>query len=614
LNTPEKGSREGPNSNIKEQINKDIQININKNNDTLKDKLYEILPRVNPSIREYVKQILDKLEVNVRDSPPTITFEGITKVIEEINPNYIKRTIESLLPEGYQTVLGDNLPNIAYQLASIIYEELEKEEAKIGLEIEEPEKITPKMLYEEIAETIMKKHIIKTFIRTESSNQVEIGIFRYDDGIYVPCEKFLEGEIQRLINETGNKELKAKTTRWVINEVIANIKRNTHVHLEKEEEPLQLAFNKSYILDWNLFLNKNKSLNESLLKPNPDLIVFLKIPHDIKTLDIDIQKESLTKEDIEQIANKLCPKTLEAFKQWGGEDWLVLFEIIGYTLYPNNDFKKAIMIIGKTDTGKSTYLNYLISILGIENISTLRLQDLSSENRYALADLYHKLANIRADLPTKIVKETGLFKEGTGGDYIRGERKYEHGFTFKNIAKFIFSTNQLPRVIPQSREEDLEPFWNRWVIIEFKNQITNKIPDFEKTLKDEIESVIIVSLLAFKEAYKRKAFYNQKTSDYYKELWQRNSSSVYAFIQDLLSGNIESVKGYKDANGKVETQVLYELYSKYCNNEEIEALAKREFTLELERLGYSRVKITGYYYYKGIRLEFEHEKQGNLTL
>jgi len=607
LNTPEKGSG-----------------GANNNRTTLKDKLYEILPRVNPSIREFTKEILNKLEVNVRDSPPTIAFEGVTKVIEEINPNYIKRTIESLLPEGYQTVLGDNLPNIAYQLASIIYEELEKEEREIGLEIEEPEKVSPHELFREIVDTVLAKYTIKTFYKTETEKEIELGVFRYDNGVYIPCEKFLESEIQKLVNATQNNKLREKTTRWVIEEAIATIKRSTPK--EYEEESLKIAF-KNYILDWNLLLNENKSIFESMLKPSPELIVFHRIPHNLNTeaLELirkDIDKESLTVNDIEQIASKLCPKTLEAFKTWIGRDWLVLFETIGFTLYPNNDLKKAIMIIGPPDSGKSTYLRFIIMILGEHNITAIKLQDLSdSGGKYLRATLYHKLANIRADLPTEIITGTGAFKELTGEDYILVERKYKDPFLFKSYAKPIFSANQLP--IVAVKNEDLEAFWNRWVIIEFKNQITNKIPDFELTLKEEIENVIIVSILAFKEVWKKRTFYNQKSSEYYKELWQKNSDSVYAFIQDLLNDKEDRIPirdlsgieyiGVKDPEGKIETQKLYELYAQYCRITDREDIVnKNTFTQRLERLpqvSITKIMLHGYPYYKGIRLIPKKEQE-----
>jgi len=86
----------------------------------------------------------------------------------------------------------------------------------------------------------------------------------------------------------------------------------------------------------------------------------------------------------------------------------------------------------------------------------------------------------------------------------------------------------------------------------------------------------------------------------YKELWLRETNSVYAFLQDLLSGKLVDSLGARAE--KVETNEFYQLYVKYCENEEKESIPKKTFTDELERLGFKRVKVSGYYYYKGIKL------------
>ena len=52
---------------------------------------------------------------------------------------------------------------------------------------------------------------------------------------------------------------------------------------------------------------------------------------------------------------------------------------------------------------------------------------------------------------------------------------------------------------------------------------------------------------------------------------------------------------------KVETSELYIMYTTWCNENDIDALRKRDFTIELERLGYKKVVIHGKPYYKGLR-------------
>ena len=71
-------------------------------------------------------------------------------------------------------------------------------------------------------------------------------------------------------------------------------------------------------------------------------------------------------------------------------------------------------------------------------MSHVALQDLE-ENRFQVAELYGKLANIFADLPNKRLQSSSMFKTLVSGDRITAERKHENPFVFRNHAKLIFS-------------------------------------------------------------------------------------------------------------------------------------------------------------------------------
>ncbi|MGC2683941.1 MAG: DUF5906 domain-containing protein [Candidatus Nitrosopolaris sp.] len=95
------------------------------------------------------------------------------------------------------------------------------------------------------------------------------------------------------------------------------------------------------------------------------------------------------------------------------------------------------------------------------NCSHRSLQDLD-KNRFAAADLYGKHVNTFAGLKSIKLSETGNFKMLVSGDSITAERKFEHPFTFRNYAKLIFSTNE----IPESNDKT-DAFYDRWIIFHF---------------------------------------------------------------------------------------------------------------------------------------------------
>ena len=97
------------------------------------------------------------------------------------------------------------------------------------------------------------------------------------------------------------------------------------------------------------------------------------------------------------------------------------------------------------------------------NVSHIALQDLE-DNRFRVAELYGKLANIFADLPSRRLYSSSMLKTLVSGDPITAERKHERPFVFRNVAKLIFSANAIPGTSDRSHA-----FYRRWMIVPFEH-------------------------------------------------------------------------------------------------------------------------------------------------
>jgi putative DNA primase/helicase len=153
-------------------------------------------------------------------------------------------------------------------------------------------------------------------------------------------------------------------------------------------------------------------------------------------------------------------------------------------------------------------------------------------------------------------------------------------------------------------------FWRRWLVIEFPNQFPPN-EDFRRRLYSEVlpkyaPKVLAYSLLLVAHVVREGRFSFEESEADYRELWLRETNSVYAFIKDMLKEGVL----VEDPDSRVRSDELYSLYVRYCNREERESLGKREFTIELQRLGYMRVKVRGYYYYRGLRVVGRLEEGG----
>lgn len=115
----------------------------------------------------------------------------------------------------------------------------------------------------------------------------------------------------------------------------------------------------------------------------------------------------------------------------------LLQEMLGYFLVPITKSQKCFVIVGAAGAGKSVLLNVLNEILiGSGNVSNVSWQSLN--DRFKTAELFGKLANIFADLPTKNIDDNGIFKALVGEDYLTVEKKNKDPFSFQSTARLLF--------------------------------------------------------------------------------------------------------------------------------------------------------------------------------
>ena len=408
-----------------------------------------------------------------------------------------------------------------------------------------------------------------------TSSGASLGLHCWDGKRYKPCKDDVKGWLEEVYKAL---RLEYYGIRYTVlrEEVMARLEDRTR---EKIEYELSMIVFNNCVFDW-----------ESLecLPHDPEKIVFHYIPHD---LDVGVLKEALINGVTEDLAAKYTPKTLRAFKDWVGDKWVLLYEILGAILYLR-PIKKAVLFTGPTDSGKSTCINFYKECIGEENYAAVPLQAITSmDGRFIASMIYGKLADFWADLPGKVIEDVGMFKVLTGGDSIYIDKKHKEPFTWTPYTKFIFSANEPPPVTNAD-----EAFWNRWVVVEFARTFPQKIENFEKALVDEIPQVLAIAIAAFKVVLDRGAFSFEDTPEDARFKWMSRSNSVFAFIQWLRSNKAL----IEDPAGRVRVSELYRYYVAWCQVNGRNALGQNVFTIELKKQGFEirtperRSTIIGY--------------------
>jgi len=367
-------------------------------------------------------------------------------------------------------------------------------------------------------------------------------IYHYEEGVYKSggydfirerCQNYTRGVI------TNNQ----------ITEVIGQIERSTYCPRDKLEPPVNLICFKNGIYDTE---------KEELIPHTADIIFLSKIPHnynpDAKCEEIDkFLKEVLDEKDI-----------------------IVLQEFVGYLFLRKYYFKKAGIFVGEPDTGKTTTIDLIVKLIGEGNTSGESLHRIIND-KFSAFNLFGRHLNFYDDLPFQDLKVTGQFKVITGGGYVTGEKKFGDRFQFMNYAKLLYATNKISAV----KDVDDEAYYGRWLIFFFNNTFNPSDADtdpykLEKiTDPKELEGMVVWALKGLKRLLKQKSFNYYRSADENKQVMERNSNILSAFVQDCLE--------VRD-NNVITKENLYDAYSFYVKSVGGSRITKEKFGRDIQKL------------------------------
>ena len=149
-----------------------------------------------------------------------------------------------------------------------------------------------------------------------------------------------------------------------------------------------------------------------------------------------------------------------------------LYQIAGYCLLKKNYFQKFFIFQGEGGTGKSTFQDLIVKLVGEGNRARVGIDKM--DNDYYLATLLSKLINIDDDaVDGKVLESTGRFKSLVSGNEITVRQIFKEPITFMPYATCMFSCNKLPRIMDKT-----SGLYRRLVIIELNNKVTKPDPLF----------------------------------------------------------------------------------------------------------------------------------------
>lgn len=379
-----------------------------------------------------------------------------------------------------------------------------------------------------LAQRLIKEH-----------NLIALGdtIHKYVNGHYRP---FSAHELQTFILEQGDIDATASQRKETI-EFITALAQKDYSEINKDYAIIAV---KNGMLD----------LNSETLTPHT--------PDNYNTIYLDWEY----KEDVEY--SELIDDFMKQVSMGDEKKMQFLYEVAGYCLLKRSIFEKFFIFKGTGGTGKSTFCNLIMRMVGKRYVSTVKLNQFDQD--YYLATMIDKLVNIDFDASDKkTLEDSGRFKSITCSEPVSVRQIYAAVVEMVSCATIIINANHMPKIADKS-----DGLYRRMILVEIDHKIKNPDPKFlEKVTDNDMEYFFYKAVNAIHLALQRGSFTINTSEENLKLKFQIGQSNLKKWLQAYQMS-------ISDLVNKTTTE-LFQSYKTFCLENNCNASNKSTFIDEL---------------------------------
>jgi len=290
-----------------------------------------------------------------------------------------------------------------------------------------------------------------------------------------------------------------------------------------------------------------------------------------------IQASWVPKIDLPETDLKLVEGFLSSVAE-GKEDKIKLLKtVMGYTLLSDCRFQKSFILFGAGANGKSTFMEMLVGMLGIENTLPFRLEKLS-QNFFTHSILGKRLGVVEE--VSNSYFESDVFKKLVSGEPIEADRKYQSPVTFTPFMKILLAVNELPKV-----NDTTKGFYRRVTIVPFDASFDGMTAD--RDLGNKLEAarnaVLSVAIEGLRYLLKNGGFPTTQESEDQMNAYKIQNATTLSFLQELYLPVPRDPSSAYELSA-MSNHTLYAVYQNYCREAGFRPKAIPSFTNELRGL------------------------------
>lgn len=269
-----------------------------------------------------------------------------------------------------------------------------------------------------------------------------------------------------------------------------------------------------------------------------------------------------------------CPlflKFVDEIMESVTEKKLLLQEIAGYVLFPDNSLEKAFFLIGSGGNGKGVFINILQEVFGEENCSAVEPSKFNSD--FDPIMLRYALVNLCTEARVDMKSSEARFKGIVSGDPITAAHKGVDAIKFRPRCKIITSCNDFVNSNDMSHA-----FLRRLKFVKFnRNYEQLGIQDTEllSKLKGEIPGILNWAIEGYRRLRANKRFTTTLEEKQVKDEFLENMNPLVSFIKEKLIDVYDELFTIKE---------LFRDYISWCKDFNTTPMSQTRFSRTLKTL------------------------------
>jgi P4 family phage/plasmid primase-like protien len=407
----------------------------------------------------------------------------------------------------------------------------------------------------EINPTILAKDIMDDYFFVTDKDTNELYYWVENEGIYSKqTEQTIKREIVKRLDENFKARYYNEINEFIINSATL-IKMNS-------QNPEMLAVKNGLL---NVF-------TKQLVNFNPDIYITSKLDWEY---NVNAKAPKYKKFLNEVLPNQTQQKQIQ--------------QLLGHCLYRKIITETCLILLGKGENGKSILLDTFKTFLGSKNVSSHSIQQLCYD-KFCIAEIKDKLANICADLPHKELMNTGTYKALVSGDSVETYIKhFQKSKSINPYTKYLYSANHIPSI---TSEEDSYAWYRRFVFADFNQIFTGKTKIPRQILlamlstPEEMSGILSWALDGLEELQKNGDITNKPSVEEIRKEYRKRSSSTLAYFD-------AQVQITDSESDWIFTDEWFRDYVTYCHEDGLTPKRKFQFLQDVEQhlSGANRTKI-----------------------